>query len=866
MKDKYRNKFGVLFALLVMAAFALTGCSGSTGPAGPAGSPGASGAASTVVSVVNPAALTPEQADTFTMTGTVTSVTIASPPVVKFWLKDASGSGIINMGTKNAAGTALNNLRFALAKLVPGTNGSPDQWVSYMVTNTARPTTENNGTLVDNGDGSYTYTFTTDVTDPTKTGGVTYQPNLTHRLAIQCSGTLPGSTSTIYNPANIIYDFIPATGNPVGAADTKREIVSISACNECHGKLALHGGGRIDTKFCVVCHTDQRRIGRTEATTDAAGNFPALTYDATGRVNSDPGTYLVDDRTVGNFVNMIHKIHMGHHLTKQNYNFARVLFNEITFPQDQRNCRKCHKGDTAEQLAVTPQGNNWKTKPSRLACGACHDQVNFATGANHIGGARADDAFCVLCHDAADIELKHLPVDRSSTVPKASLQTNLPAGASKIAYDIDSVTVGGTPKRATVKFRILKDGAPATFNTYAAGTELLPNFTGGPTIYLAYAVPQDGITAPVDFNVSVNSTLKNIWDGTKGTLSARDANGYYTAVLGGGSANFGDADIPASAVMVTAGIGFAAFTQTNVPNYPSGLVLPATVVTKTAANYTARRAIVSNDNCNKCHATLGTSPTFHSGVRNNATVCSFCHTPNRTSSGWSARASSFIHGIHGASKHTVPYNWHSISLTQGFWEVTYPGILKNCETCHLPGTYDFSGAAYTDTLMNNQLYSTVATNGSRVFNTTTKIPGPGTYGDGTPAFGNGIVTYAYGDISYNAITAAAPRGLFGSATTALSPYVVSGTDYGPGFANNLNAADAAAGKTVKFEAAGTTLVTSPIATVCFSCHDSSLARAHMESNGGSVYAPRATALAKAEQCLLCHGPGRVADIKVMHSK
>jgi len=41
----------------------------------------------------------------------------------------------------------------------------------------------------------------------------------------------------------------------------------------------------------------------------------------------------------------------------------------------------------------------------------------------------------------------------------------------------------------------------------------------------------------------------------------------------------------------------------------------------------------------------------------------------------------------------------------------------------------------------------------------------------------------------------------------------------------------------------------------------------METTGtGSLYRPRSTALAVAEQCLLCHGPGKVAEIKTMHSK
>ena len=68
------------------------------------------------------------------------------------------------------------------------------------------------------------------------------------------------------------------------------------------------------------------------------------------------------------------------------------------------------------------------------------------------------------------------------------------------------------------------------------------------------------------------------------------------------------------------------------------------------------------------------------------------------------------------------------------------------------------------------------------------------------------------------------------------------------------------------QASADTLVNSPVATACFACHDTDLARAHMEINGGSIYAPRAAALGAMETCMICHAPGRIADIKVMHAK
>jgi mono/diheme cytochrome c family protein len=86
------------------------------------------------------------------------------------------------------------------------------------------------------------------------------------------------------------------------------------------------------------------------------------------------------------------------------------------------------------------------------------------------------------------------------------------------------------------------------------------------------------------------------------------------------------------------------------------------------------------------------------------------------------------------------------------------------------------------------------------------------------------------------------------------------TDYGVGFAYNATT-------NVTTEAAATTLVLSPITGACSACHDSGVAIDHMKANGGQFYTPRATVLglgASREQCLICHGPGRVAAIGVVH--
>lgn len=924
----------VRWGAVALVAGAIAGCGGGgdSAPAAGTGTGGTTtggvapavavpaGAAPVTLTATTPAATFAALAPTVAVGG----VTIASPPCVSFSMADASGNGIIGFGSKMQRSTDVNasypNLAFSLAKLVPGTSGAPAKWVSYIVTANptftsatdktvvagvpGRPSSDNTGTLTDNKNGTYTYCFARDVKTikdqvaaATLTGAnvaadlgdLTYDPNAVHRLTIQIAGDAPGTgTNTadgvevtprvkMSNPVNLVYDFIPATGkavDPADAAITQRVIVDRLSCNECHGKLGgipgtesetFHSGGRYDPKYCVVCHTDQRKYGRTNSASTGAGTTVGTTAGAfTG------STYVADGVTVGDFPVLIHRVHKGEGLKKTGYNYAGVLLNETRYPQDYRNCTKCHDS-TAPKVA--PQADNWKNVPSRLACGACHDGIDWATGkgttnaggkGGHIGGAKTNDSQCVLCHDATTIPVYHIPVTRpasnnafvtggtetrTNSAWIASNTGNLPAGAIKVDYDIKSV-VRNANKNVEMTFRMLQNGAAVPFNTASATkTEMWDNFMGSPTVYCVFAVAQDGITAPADFNASFSSYLRSIWNGTAtgakaGTLSAIDASGYYKVTLTGTT-------VPDGASMLTCGLGYEyqittalPLTQTNLADYPvsasatasvmPGIATPnggllvvtpdAQVVASagsatggTGGAYTGRRAIVSDALCNKCHQELGifAEATFHGGQRNDGSTCAWCHTPNRTSSGWAVDSTSFIHAIHAASKRDKPFTWHAVSATNNFSKVEYPGILSRCETCHVAGTYDFSATASANA-MPNKLYRTV---------------GAGTY---------------------NAAT---------DTVKALSPYVDTTNTVNYGTAPSYSATTG-----IITAGAGTTLVISPTATACFSCHDTDLAKAHMESNGGSVYAARTTALAKTEQCTLCHLAGKVADIKTMHAK
>lgn len=783
--------------------------------------------------------------------------TVAGAPItVRFTLKDDRGfpidlAGVYSLNTPVQP-------RFGLGYFTKSASNIVSPLVMYTKSaSTSAPagqptmfnplgTAPGNGTLVENGlgAGDYTYTFPTQsitngpqavAYDPTKLGE-------THVVWIQATRqtdlVYPSNANT-FHAGNQPHYYVPSGG----AAGT-REIVSQAKCDNCHGKFKaettssanFHGGGRVAVGMCNTCHNP----GRT----------------------TNP---LADS------VSFVHRIHNGPMVATAN------LFHGIsaTYPQDVRACDTCHGG--------AAQGSQAQTNPSKLACNGCHDYVsytdtalpvcningNLARGPDgkplpcmHVAGAQPDSA-CATCHGPSGAFAStryHKPVvapdpNNAWLTPGGSNNTHasfvaasgfVPTGAQVITYDlkqVEAVADGNNIKRPQMTFKLKRNGADVVFQTYAPGatppvTELMPDFVGSPSVYFAFAVPQDGNLTPSDFNATVSGYIKKIWDGSAtgsgaGTLSGPDAQGYYTIRLTG-------VRIPDDATMLTGGLGYTyslssapPLVQTNVPEYPwvpnvpadgkaqGGLSVPAPNVWKVAVGYQGRRPIVDNNKCKTCHAALGVAPNFHAGQRNDGPTCSFCHNPNRTSAGWSAGSKYFVHAVHAGRKRTVPFTWHAVAVGEGYNEIEFPGTLNTCTTCHLPGTYDFTNSANLTGISKAQL-TTVATG---VYNS-------------NPAQNDAYYT--------------------------LSPYVIADnvTSYGNGFSYN-------AATNVSTAAAGTSLVLSAVTGACASCHDSGPAIDHMTAHGGRFYTPRSTVLAPGaaqEQCMLCHGPGRVAAIGSVHQR
>jgi OmcA/MtrC family decaheme c-type cytochrome len=561
---------------------------------------------------------------------------------------------------RSGSTTDLNNLRMTLAQLQPGqtfvtTTKDPDQWKNYYgaVSATGRAKL---ASLSGPVSGVYTYTFPAAALDNT----------LTTRAGIQISG-IPAYlfTSDLRTQSTV---FVNATGDLTPAGTVSKEAVAIAGCQQCHdSKDSIAHGSRYDPKYCVTCHNPSLET------------VSATTY---------PNT---------NLVTLVHKVHTSQSFDINDLdNAANGIqdFTEVTYPQNIKNCTTCH-------AAGASNASNWYLRPSIEACGSCHTDVNFATGVGHgpgnIGGAQANNSLCALCHNEANSSIVAAHADNTAT------PNNVPAGLDNIAYFIDNVTMDAS-RNPVVTFRVTKNGTAVTFNTFSGSTDaeklafvnsgLITGYTGSPSFLVAFAVSQDGVNPPADYNNVGNGktngqpasvSIAELRTGDAGTMTGPDGGGFYTATL---------------TQQVSRNSTTGVITSTYPASYPAGAILRAVVlqgrisqtvggvavrryaqsVVAKEATATARRTVVDMSGCLTCHKELA----LHGGNRvNDPQVCVVCHNPNLAGKRTTMPAANsfnfkdMIHGIHAGSA----------SYQFGTELPTYPGNLKHCTKCHIGTTY-----------------------------------------------------------------------------------------------------------------------------------------------------------------------------------
>jgi OmcA/MtrC family decaheme c-type cytochrome len=725
------GRFGL--AMLAAVVLTLAGCGGGSSsspePAPPAPATLQQTLSQAAAAAANDTATNSASAFAVLQTAGVPAVTVASPPKVNFTV---FSDGVVKQGL------ALTNVSFAIAKLIPGTNGNPDQWVNYIYrTETAtagvgpggkpvlataqQATTDSKQTdpalaaaqLVYNADGYYTYTFKTDIKDPTKTNGVVFEPDRTHRIAIQLNYKNNAGETILVNPYfDVTFD---STGKSVAVTDPNktRKMTDVTSCNSCHEKLGLHGGGRVDTQFCVMCH--------------------------------NPGTTDANSGNVLTLATMAHKIHAGK-LLKANldngkggedytiwgYQNTKVGFAEVGFPQDLRNCTKCHTGANPN----TPQGDNWKTKPSKEACLTCHANLPgsdwdashkvFAGTLVKAGAAAKEltNAQCADCHRVG-----------SNISPERVHWNQNEENAAKYKMNIDSTTYDAGTRKVTIKY-FLSD--PTSNN--AAYNLVTPECSAGPVcatttkfgnlrFYLAYQNMVGQSTAVTEFSANNNGgSGANVYAYT----GANDGSNHYTATISV-PADTSTSFAAGTARVVSIGQIKEPKLEVKWATDPRPEEVPRTLV-NTVVQHTfkelalsgtlnPRRVIVATEKCNVCHGALGTTSgsntlaeAFHGGGRDIVEACVTCHDVNKMSStimtnglalNESYQFKRMIHGIHGNSKRTYPFthgntvvgafNKDGTSATGGAplasnvenyaAEVAWPGVGINCNVCHVNNSY-----------------------------------------------------------------------------------------------------------------------------------------------------------------------------------
>lgn len=411
---------------------------------------------------------------------------------------------------------------------------------------------------------------------------------------------------------NVTKDFIPSTG----AATTNWNVTTTALCNKCHDPIAPHGGNYREAKVCAICHN--------------VNNFPNK------QANGD--WY--------NGQNWFHQIHSS--------NSAGI--GAITYPQDIRKCETCHN-------STLSGGGVWFTYPTRAACGACHADVNFVTGANHSAQSlpQTDDSACATCHTPQGTDEYDTSIKNAHIVPSDSKQLK---GINVILLSATNV---GPGKKPTVKFTIKQND----------GTIIPPNKTG-----LTISITIDGNT--IDYPmVAVSESAVN---------DAMDASGVVTH-------NF-TYTIPATAkgtwtfsaqsrqtVLLQKAVG-------GTISYTEGAVNPILYVSIDGSVLKPRRVAVSLALCNACHYRLA-NLFSHGGQRIAIDFCVQCHSPNVTDAARRPADGSanppegvsfahMIHRIHTGEELVTNFTVYGFGGNPtNFNEVTYPGDRRNCLRCHV---------------------------------------------------------------------------------------------------------------------------------------------------------------------------------------
>jgi OmcA/MtrC family decaheme c-type cytochrome len=500
------------------------------------------------------------------------------------------------------------------------------------------------------GDG-YRYTFSTRAPSG-------FDQTTTHTIGIYASRDLTEFDMGT-NYASATFNFVP-NGSTVTLV---RDVIRTQSCNKCHDQLSAHGGSRRGMQMCVLCHTPQ---------------------------TTDPDTGNTVDLIV-----MAHKIHMGSDLPSvqagkpyQIIGFQGSVkdWSTVVLPSDPRRCEVCH-----EQNSGATQASAYLTKPTRVACGACHDDVNFASGANHAGGPQISDNQCTACH------IPQGELDFDASMKGAHLVPADSKDLKGLVFQIVKVENGSAGQKPRVTFTV-KDNSGAAVPLSSLNN--LSFVMAGPTTDYGYTSFGSDVTTPGYVSESATTAAQCGADGTC-TYNFNHAvpSGAHGTFAIGMEGRRTETLLPGTVTEMSVQYGgdnkVAYFSVDGSPVQP-------------------RRKVADIASCNQCHFDL----TLHGTNRNDVEMCVLCHNPANTDAAQRPNATDpaertkppqginlalLIHRIHTGENLIEDGKSYTVIGRNGsindFTEVRFslmspqggPGDTRNCMRCHVDGSQFASG-------------------------------------------------------------------------------------------------------------------------------------------------------------------------------